>query len=435
MNDIKTVNKDTGSKTSLYVALLFIFISMAGLRYNTIENLFTSSQHDLRAYLGCAHNILNNRPIYTTHHQIIPEDLTLTRDVPKYTYPPLLGIVMIPATLLSYDSFKHIWFFLNLFFVFHGILLLALLMPVKRDTAITLFAVISSVAIGSDWILWLLRTAQSDAFTAYLVVLGLYFFEKNHLIASATLIAMAAWLKVTPGLVFLYMITRGNRKYFIYSVAAGLFFMLVQIAAVQGQFIDLFTKVLPERMSSPFPAPSMQSLWSLVHLLVDPISRRYKMFDAPQYADTMLLLLQIFIASIALLIFARRTKDIFTRFYGFAICAAASLLLTNSSWMMRYSWSYIFLSAVFTATVRSRHIFTVLPLGVIIIMLHLDFILHSFFERYTGAEQLLLWAPGFSAAASILFLSFIVVKDGGGWHPLINSLSRRVKAVLFKNSD
>jgi len=414
-NQTDSISAERPAVVAAFLFFLFMALSQAG----AFEQLYSSTQHDLRAYVACAHNILADRHIYQTHHQAVPEDPTLTADVPKFLYPPLLGMLMIPLSPLSYDTIKHIWFFANFFFILHGIFLAVSILPLQRFR-LPAFFVLAALSLGSDAFSWLLRTAQVDGFALYLSLLALYFFHREKWAAAALFICMASWVKVTPGIFFIYLLTRGPRRFAIQAVIAGIMLGLAQIATVQGEFFYFFTNTISEDMPSALRPPSMQSLHALCQLLLVPF-RGAHVFDAPQQVESLLLALKIAVSLAAVAVMLRRREGSDGLFAGFAVCSAVSLLVTDVSWMMRFSWNVITAAAIlrFLFRVRNRAAALVLfPVGALILLLDLSSVWKGLFGPLVEWKALFIAGPSLHALLATVILLGISLHRSQ-WSPFV----------------
>jgi hypothetical protein len=418
----KSEQLDTTYRFVLLTAGILLFIVFFS-QLDRYKKLYSSSQHDVRACIACAHNILAGRDIYKTHHRALPEDKTLTSDIPKFTYPPLLGFVFLPSTLLPYSQFKHIWFFLNIFFVIHGLFLLTRILPWGK-LRIPAFAVITSLILVYEPFPWILRCANFDAMTLYLMILSCWFYEKEKFVTSGLLIVFSAWLKVTPALIYLFYLTRGNKRFAIGSVAFSFFLLIVQYAVMRNQFIDFFFEILPERAESRYHVPSMQSLWSLEQLLFVPGKGRGIFNLASHFNVIMKVSLLSMVASL-ILVFLRTTPTRIERFYGFAICCIASLLVTDSTWLYRYIWMTVPITALLFAVVFARRPLLFLVPVAFCFVLNVQYLHNAIFGKFEGLKLLLKGAPAISAIVSYIFLISILFARGT-WHSLIKTGCNRI---------
>jgi hypothetical protein len=413
---------------SLNIATSIILILSLYYNYDRIAGNYESSQHDLRAYIACAHNILAGRHIYRhsnkRYSDKIPEDPSLTEKIPLYKYPPLMGILMIPATIVSYDIFKHVWYFLNLLFVFCGTLILTLALPTNEIKWAT-FAASLSVVAASESLDWLLKTGQADAFILLLIVLSLHFYMRKQFLLSALMITVACWSKVTPGLLCIFLLTRGEKKFFLYTIVFGVTLFLVQILAVGDQMLYFFTTTLTKDIPRFYRPPVMQSLWSLTQLVLVPY-KGVSILSYPALFDNAMIIAKLFIGMVTLLVLVRRCKSAIGIFQAFAVLSCVSVLIAESSWVMRFIWNVfpivVIVFFMFSLPNRISSIPRAL-VGLLIIFLNCTFLLIPELGPLDGARAALLGGSGFSALFSMLYITVLYL------HP-DNSSSPRIRWKL-----
>ena len=415
---------------STAVGLLFFVVIFAS-QFDKFDKLYESSQHDLRAYIACSHNIRAERNIYTTHHQEIPEDTTLTRDVPQYFYPPLLGMLFMPATAVaSYDTIKHIWFFLNFLFLLHSILLAVSILPFGSHRAAAFFT-ISGIMVGSNVFSWLLRTAQIDGLVIYLSLLSLYAFYRKKWILSAVIICIATWIKLTPLIFQVCLAVRGNRRYLIAAISGMLGLALVQYAAAPTDFGYFFTDSLFKDGPSKMPIPVMQSLWSLFQLLFVP-SRRYQVFEYPDMFEQLLMGAKIVAAILTTVVLVRKRDDRTGLFYAFAVCSSFSLLITDISWIMRFVWNLVTVSAIGYGILNSSKGvvgWLVIQVGAILILLNMEPILITLFSTSPILKTVLKAGPSLHALGALILLTALSIRNSRWIAPIEFAGSQAGKLV------
>ncbi|MBN2340382.1 MAG: DUF2029 domain-containing protein [Deltaproteobacteria bacterium] len=406
-SDNAASNRNSTKKTAspgLIGALIF-FCAIALFHGQTFKRLYNSGQHDLRAYLACAHDMIDGRPIYKTYHRVIPEDPILNDHVPPFVYPPLLGALLIPATVVAYDDFKHVWFFLNFFFLLHGIFLAVSILPFASNRSIA-FLLVGGVMLGSDMFHWLLHAAQVDAFTIWLSTLSLWFFEKKKWMAGAVFICLAAWIKITPGIFLVYFLTRGTRRFAIYAAAIGIGLGLIQFAAFPNDFLYFFHKTLFEKMPTPSRAPTMQSLWALSEMFLVP-GNGINILNAPNLVQPLLLILKAVVALFAIAVVLRKRVDVTGRFLEFAVCSCVAVLITDMSWMMRFVWNFIPIIAilhVISGATKRWEKSLLIPFGIFLILLNLEVVWKGALGELQGWKAVFAAGPGLCALFSVILL-------------------------------
>ena len=400
---------------------VLLFLVVLVFQSRDFKKAYSSSQHDLKAYVACAHNILNGRHIYRTHHRPIPEDPTLGKSPPRYLYPPLLGILLIPLTLLSFDIIRQIWFFANFFFVLHTAYLVVKVLPFRRARAAAFFLV-SAAAVGSDPFIWLIRTAQVDACVMYLCTAGLYHFGCRRYLLAASLVAVATWIKVTPGIFLLYFFLRGNFRFRCSAVITAIVPVVLQAAVCQEEFLYFFTDVL-HHMPNLNRAPAMQSLWVLSSLLVIPYKKR-AVFNCPECFDALLFALKGIVAAISAAVLVRFKRGRPSLVYGFAVCSACSILIVDFSWMMRFIANLITSAAliylIYDTSSRSTKV-ALGVLGTLSIAVNNSFIWRKLLGPLDGWKSVFLCGPSLHALIALLLLGIAVIRRSE-WIPLVQRL-------------
>jgi hypothetical protein len=404
-----TTTKISSADPGLIGAVIF-FLAMVLFQGQTFERLYDSGQHDLRAYMACAHDMVAGRHIYKTRQRVVPESPILNNNVPPYVYPPLLGVILIPATTTSYETFKHVWFFLNFFFVLHGIFLAVSILPFGPKRSIA-FLMVSGVMLGSNMFHWLLHAAQVDAFSIWLSTLSLWLFNRKKWIASAVIICVAAWIKVTPGLFLIYLLTRGTRRFFLYATFSGIALGLIQFVSFPDEFLYFFHTTLFQKMPSPTRAPIMQSLWSLSELLVVP-GNDTKVFNAPYQFHTLLSALKTIVVFFAVAVLFRKRGGKTGQFLGFAVCSSVSVLITDMSWMMRFVWNFISIAAILHVISRPAKTWQkslLIPSGVFFLLLNLEFVWKGALGELPGWKAIFSAGPSLFALFSTIFLGTVCI--------------------------
>ncbi|MDJ0762187.1 MAG: glycosyltransferase family 87 protein [Myxococcota bacterium] len=403
---------------SLMIALsVFIFALLFCSQLNRIIKLYSSSQHDVRATIACAHNYFAGRDIYKTHHRALKEDPTLTADIPKFTYPPLLCAVFFPMALMPYEQGKHVYFFLNCFFVIHTAFLLTLIAPIgwlKKP----FFFLVLGVSIASEPFAWILRCANFDAMTLYVTAVSIWAYQREKLILSGILIATASWLKVTPGLIFIFLLMGGRQRFIVSAILSGLLLGIFQLMLVgYDQFAYFFMETLPERAGARLQAPSMQSLWSLNQLLFVP-GQRGSIFDLREHFDVIHFLSRAVVAVMVLGVILRTSYQTHRFFYAFGVCSAATFLLTDSTYMYRLVWVIFPMSSLFLACILEKYKYSISCITLIVVLLNLQFLHGQIFGKLTGWKAILHGAPTIGALISISTLFVLSIQNGTWNNPL-----------------
>jgi hypothetical protein len=134
-----------------------------------------------------------------------------------YHYPPVLPILLIPLTLLSFTDAAHVWLIIDLLLSLAGAALLIdwgrrVWEPPTRDAA-RLFAVAALFLILSyQPLVQAVRLGQATVFVFFLIVLAAWLVERGHPELAGVLLALAAWIKIYPLLLIAYYALRRERR-------------------------------------------------------------------------------------------------------------------------------------------------------------------------------------------------------------------------------
>ena len=202
--------------------------------------------------MAAGHNVLAGRNIYTTSHTEIPEDKTLTWDIPEYLYPPLLALCFIPFTVIKFSLFRHLWTGLSIFCVFHALYMFHA----------PLWAYALMLVGAPFW--WLIATGQVDGLILWLLAVSYGCYQTGHIGASATLMAFACWFKLTPALAAIYLLSFGSKVFIATFGVAVVCLGLIQYAVFGRLLIQYFTEILPRISTRREAPPYAQSLAAMM---------------------------------------------------------------------------------------------------------------------------------------------------------------------------
>lgn len=178
-----------------------------------------------------------------------------------FPYPTISAILMLPAASLSPIAGGLLWQ------LGKGISIAAVLIfslhlaseskPLARQGPVALLAVLATARyITAD-----LTHGNINLFVALLALTGIYAFVRGLDIASGLLLALAAAVKVTPGLLIVYFIYKRQWK--------------LSAAAIVG--LVLFLVVVPVLVQGPAPAWTQFTNWKAEY--IDPYTIRGEIFS------------------------------------------------------------------------------------------------------------------------------------------------------------
>jgi hypothetical protein len=134
-----------------------------------------------------------------------------------YHYPPVLPILLIPLTLLSFIDAAHVWLIFDLLLSLAGAALLIdwgrrVWEPPTRDAA-RLFAVAALFLILMyQPLVQAVRLGQATVLVFFLVVAAAWLVERGRPELAGVLLALAAWIKIYPLLLIAYYVLRRERR-------------------------------------------------------------------------------------------------------------------------------------------------------------------------------------------------------------------------------
>ena len=212
-----------------------------------------NDQHDLRAYVAAAWNLLRGRPLYVRYLGI-PEDSELTTDIPYFIYPPLVAVLFIPATLFHFDTFRNIWWFLCHVFACITICAIAPTWYIGVLAGLMLY-------FGWPWE-WHQKCGQIDMFVYMLVAVGYALFANGLYQLAGFVIALACWVKVTPGVVALYFGLLSGCFFYWWAVYMLILFV-VQLAISPRDLIRWLSRIREVALWR-YDVPAIQSLCVII---------------------------------------------------------------------------------------------------------------------------------------------------------------------------
>lgn len=196
-----------------------------------------SAREDFTTYLAAAHALLHGNSLYTTflHHPF--PDPTLR---PAYIYPPAFAILLAPFALMPTAAASVAWT------VIDQLALIGSLVIVVRWLRPTIWAITAIVcATATFYPLWIDAVqGQANLPIVLLVTVGVVGVVRAES-RDAIALGLAAALKVTPGLLLVWLLVERHLKAIAWMTAA--FGVVIAIGAIVrfDDTITFFEKVLP----------------------------------------------------------------------------------------------------------------------------------------------------------------------------------------------
>lgn len=229
---------DASSFRALLLAALVTLGCFAGYRFLILTawpiEKGAGLGDDFQVFWRAANALLTGITIYTNPGAI-----------GAYIYPPPLAILLVPAVLLHLPGDPYDWFMVcvGVLPTAGSIWLLGLFAPHRRWVV---WSFLTSAALGAWPVALLLRQGQVDALTLLVLVAGLLAAWRKRWWWTAFWFGLAASLKVTPGVLILYLLWK--RQYRAAAGSAAVALGIVLVTGLVVGFGDLgvyVTQVLP----------------------------------------------------------------------------------------------------------------------------------------------------------------------------------------------
>ncbi len=208
------------------VTLLIVFFAIQtfGKAYRDIGN-------DLTSYLDSARAMIKGENPYDTGSPF------------PYIYPLFLTVLLLPGLILPYWVTVGLWYALSIWALFHTLKLLVQLagengIPAWNRTVIvplTLLCLLLIPVLQNN-----LLNGQVNLIVLWFSALFLHFQQKQKWLAAAVFLAAATAIKLIPGILFLYLVTRRDWRTLLASVCATVGLCLLPIIFCGERIFGLY---------------------------------------------------------------------------------------------------------------------------------------------------------------------------------------------------
>jgi hypothetical protein len=178
-----------------------------------------------------------------------------------YSYPPLMAILLIPLSRLSFPSAVLIWTFCNL--VLYGLFIKQILKKAQKShkKIVLIFLIFFGPVYGS------IINGQVNVIILWL--LYLYLYSKDEFVGALSL-CIAGWIKVYPFLFLLKDVIQKKRSLILPFVPLFILFFLFQIFPISDHYLqEFFLQTLPQMQTTYDPYITNQSLTGFISRLTD----------------------------------------------------------------------------------------------------------------------------------------------------------------------
>lgn len=248
----------------------------------------------------------------------------------SYVYPPVVLLLFLPMTILTFQTAEIVWTILSLIFLFPSLYLLSKIFEIKFFSRQNLF--LMSLVFISFPVKFTLGMGQINIFVLWLLVISLWFMKQKKEFASGVFLGISFVIKLFPVLLPVYFILKLKKK-----VMLG-FFMSLLISAL------LVLVFIPQKISLEFLSvlSSLVSSWKLDYYNQSLAGFIGRSFGTGNFANSLKIvssLIIVFITFFAVL--KNKQKDFVSFSLKLGTLITASLIINNFSWQHHFVWLII----------------------------------------------------------------------------------------------
>ena len=227
---------------------------------------------DYRAFYLAGKSVLNNLNPYLNHISLSSDFYgPINSELSKFSgwkYPPLASYIFTPLASLPYEISKNIFNLISLL----SISLLTFFIIKKRIFFINPY---SLIIVGISFpVLSIISRGQVEILIVCLALISLYFYQKNKIFLSASLIAILGFIKVFPLLLAITFLKNYKKnKFYIYLIISFLILFLLNIILCPLEWRESFI----ERITIPWdqmPSGSLKELPNNLGVIKDSMMVR-----------------------------------------------------------------------------------------------------------------------------------------------------------------
>ena len=227
---------------------------------------------DYRAFYLAGKSVLNNLNPYLNHISLSSDFYgPINSELSKFSgwkYPPLASYIFTPLASLPYELSKNIFNLISLL----SISLLTFFVIKKRLFFINPY---SLIIVGISFpVLSTISRGQVEILIVCLALISLYFYQKNKIFLSASLIGILGFIKVFPLLLAVtFLKSYGKNKFYIYLIITFLIHYLLNIILCPLEWRESFI----ERITIPWdqiPSGSLKELPDNIGVIKDSMMVR-----------------------------------------------------------------------------------------------------------------------------------------------------------------
>ncbi len=370
---IRTLREAAAEAGPLRATLLVVILvhSAGNFFYATLWRTVVASDfdvNDFKAYYTGALALAEGRPdlLYpdpsTLNLGLLPDQpwvrFAVERGIPHpsgYIYPPFLAVAIRPLTSLSYHRANQTWFVLNTLLFAGSVIFLATWRPARPSLPVISAVVFTALNFYPTFRAF--QCGQVGLLMLFLLSGALWCLERSHDRIAGGLVAAAAAVKITPGILILWFLVARRYRAAAWSVAVLAALYAVSLAgAGWANHVTFVTGFLPvlSRGAATFANQSLSGFLSRIGL--DVTMNAFEFVQEPAWlsvtgrlAGAVLLIGSLFLA--------RKISD-----PGGGAAAGYGLVLLASLLASPISWEHHFVIALIPIAILIEEAHTSGPL-------------------------------------------------------------------------
>ncbi len=347
---------------AIAIALAALFLFLNGSFFSTLSALHV----DFSINWTAAHALLDGEVPYgrTTLAERAaaldgPTNLLYSQTFTSYIQPPTSALVIAPLTALGWRDASRVYLLLN-HVALAGAIALSLVTVRPTLPAHWTVALLALILLAFHIFFASFTLGQVDASLLFLLALGFYGFQRRRPALAGLPIAIAAAIKLVPGIVVLYFIVRGDFRAAAWAVGAG---AVILVASLPAAGLDAYETYLRDTLPSLTRGSSHYSNVSLTGAIARESSpdvvgsnpRIISLDELPLGGTARALMAMTalgVVGAAAAVVGPRRRRQAetaepaATNVFGYYLFVAAGLLVSSVTWQFYAIWLLpVFLAA------------------------------------------------------------------------------------------
>ena len=296
----------------------------------------TQAQVDLELFLEAAKKLFDKQSIYLPYQ--IPNQ-PVTGNL-YFLYPPLFPLLLKPLLLVSKTKAYLIWGTFS--FAALSLACYQLAQIIKPTLLKNLFVqiFIAAMIFGPIWSGW--RDGQVHCLILALITTYIFFLDKEKNILAGSILALAAWIKMSPALLILWpLINRNYKAVSAFIISSTAIFCLLAICPITANSLPEFLSQLPKLAEGELfnHRPGNYSL--------SAVASRFANIEIKNFIN-----ISLIIISFAVLVPLRKVRNKNSNLYSLSFLVCIMLLASPILWIHHLTWTLIPLSALL---IEARH--------------------------------------------------------------------------------